>query len=476
MFFLLILVVWGGYYMSTLTDVFREWYGVGPYSHGLLALGIAGFFFWQERRNLLSTSGARFPGIICLVIASTAWWLADVANIFLIQVLSAFVVLNGAICALVGWGNYRQLWFPILVVFLVLPIWNVLQLPLRDISTVISYQFVDIIGIPVIRDGYVITTPGGKFIVEEACSGLSFFMVAILLGVCFGKLNQLKIKASLGFILFSICLAIFANWVRIIVIIIVGSYTNMQHPIVTDHITFGWFAYVVTLIPLIWVGRRFFLRGEEQLEKREVKVRTGGELKLPILLTALCALSVIPIASSLTSEVVDENYGYKLPGSIVKASSQHGISWYPTYSGSATQYKARYIYKGKEVFLFIANYPTQEQGAELIHVENELFRKLRWHPINKQSIGPDEASFIPDLQHLKLKRSEGRYRDIGYWYIVGGKVTANAKLAKAYEILASVTGNQGSSIVAIATDSRSANDNKSLELIKSFASDVYRNL
>ena len=317
--------------------------------------------------------------------------------------------------------------------------------------------------------GNVLTTPGGQFLVEEACSGLSFFLVALLLGVCFSKLNDLKFKSGIYFILFAACLAIVANWLRIIIIVIVGSYTQMQHPIVTDHLTFGWIVYLVTLVPLILIGKYYFLGDDD--------VATGVNENAPEVTTApkvstyalvLSSVLIFPILNLVISGPVEHNYGYELPDSIPKASTQSRIAWYPKFNGADTEYKARYIFQGQEVLLYIANYPAQMQGEELINVNNVLYKKLRWRKTLQQKIATDNAEF----SHISLKRREGVYRDIGYWYIVGGKVTASPRVAKAYEILAALQGTRGASVIAMAVDYKEKNDNKPLSLFRNFSEQV----
>ncbi|PHN95823.1 EpsI domain-containing exosortase, partial [Tenacibaculum discolor] len=79
-----------------------------------------------------------------------------------------------------GFRLLRDQFFPLLMLALILPVWSLFQTPLRELSTIAGDIGPSIVGIEVLRDGYRLSTYGGLFDVEPACSGLGFFMVGAL--------------------------------------------------------------------------------------------------------------------------------------------------------------------------------------------------------------------------------------------------------------------------------------------------------
>ena len=154
LFFLLFIVVWSLAFKSTLSGILTEWLSNGPYSHGLMALAVSCYFIWQKRNVFNSAkSNLNLVGVTITLLSGIAWWFASIANVFTVQVICIFVLLNSSLYLIFGSTCYRQLLSPLCILLLVLPIWNVLQHPLQDISTFVSYHVVDILTLPILREG-----------------------------------------------------------------------------------------------------------------------------------------------------------------------------------------------------------------------------------------------------------------------------------------------------------------------------------
>ena len=106
---------------------------------------------------------------------------------------------------------------------------------------------------------------GGRFAIEPACSGLGFFLCSGLIGAYFAYFNDLGWRKMVGFIAFGLGLAVVANWIRILAIIMVGNATQMDHWIVHDHLMFGWILFSGMLIPYFWIGNILLNRWQPQV-------------------------------------------------------------------------------------------------------------------------------------------------------------------------------------------------------------------
>ena len=454
---LFLLLAWSAAFAGTLATVWTEWLGTGAYSHGLLGPLVAGFFVWQQRREF-SHCRPR-PSIAAVAMAlvlASGWWLAGLIDILLVQQLAALLLLFVLIFALFPAALWRRLWLPAVLLLLVWPIWNLLQLPLREVATEVSYRVLRGLGGPILLDGYRLTVPGGDFIVEKACSGLGFLLIGLFVGCCFIRANRLSGWLSVGFLLFAAGLAVFSNWVRIVVIVLVGDATRMQHFIVTDHLSFGWAVYVVTLIPLIWGGKRFFAPKAGVPSSPPQVRQSANRGHWPAAVTAACLLALVPLAERLVDAAVDPNYGYlpPQPGNARVQWLGEGTSaqWLPTFHGAGSEYFGRYRSEGRQLSLYIANYPRQSQGQELVYIKNRLFDQRRWQLRASRDVRIPSAEGGFEMRLLSLEGGQQRRRLIGYWYEIGGRLTTSPALAKIYQLLATFSGRPGASVVAVALD------------------------
>src|SRR5690606_25473253 len=105
-------------------------------------------------------------------------------------------------------------------------------------------------------EGNVLRLPGGSFIIEESCSGLRFLLVSSTLSIMNSYMGNHGARRGGLLFLFITFLAFFANWVRVLAIVLIGDYTNMESSLVEDHANFGWLVFLfVTLLPYLLISR-----------------------------------------------------------------------------------------------------------------------------------------------------------------------------------------------------------------------------
>jgi EpsI family protein len=320
-------------------------------------------------------------------------------------------------------------------------------------------KMLEISGIPVYLEGYEIVAPGAQFMVAEACSGLNFFLAAIILAIVFAKLNQLRVRVALLFAALAMVIAILSNWLRVAIIVGVGSLTHMDHWIVRDHLWFGWLVFMVAIALYIWSGHRWFVGPAiASAEKTERLYRAGSPAADAFFAAIGIALLVLfPAVSRVWSDIgADANYGYKPPS---HAGSYHRLPeywdtarWKPQFAGAGSEYRATYEIDGRAVALYIANYPSERQDAELIYYANTLYEQHAWNPVGTREVqlSIDRENGKAGLQSL---RNNDRVRSVAYTYVVAGRTYAQPAQAKAAQVMARMRGVQGASVVAVMAES-----------------------
>src|SRR4029078_1054264 len=110
--------------------------------------------------------GAIFHAILCGLLG---------ADFFLTRI-SLIGVLAGSIWFLFGWKHVRLLAFPLLLLFLMIPlpamIFNQIGFPLQLFASRVGETVLSVAGVPVLREGNVLELASTKLEVAQACSGI----------------------------------------------------------------------------------------------------------------------------------------------------------------------------------------------------------------------------------------------------------------------------------------------------------------
>lgn len=243
-----------------------DWWNDPNFSHGFFVPLFAGFVVWQRRRELIETPVR--PHWFGLVVIAGALSLLIVgvlgAELFLSRT-SLIFLLAGLVIYFQGWGWFRKLLFPWAVLFLMVPIpvivFNNVTLPLQFLASKLATAMLDGLGVPVIREGNVITLPAMKLEVVEACSGIRSLVSLVTLAVIYGYFAESKVLRRVLLILAAIPVAVFANGVRIMGTGLLGQYWDPDKAQGFFHEFSGWVIFVLALAMLLAIHRLFRLIG-----------------------------------------------------------------------------------------------------------------------------------------------------------------------------------------------------------------------
>ncbi|PKF61443.1 EpsI family protein [Psychromonas sp. psych-6C06] len=462
---------------AVLLTIFDEWNSNGPFSHGFLGFAVVLYILWLKR-DFFQTATHQ-PSIAAtglLLLSAFGLLVSQLASVQQLQQLMLFALMTSFLISIYGFRLLRDQFFPLLMLALILPVWSLFQTPLRELSTIAGDIGPSIVGIEVLRDGYRLSTYGGLFDVEPACSGLGFFMVGALFAACVSFFNHLSLKKSIQFLVICLCFAIFANWVRIILIIIVGSYTHMQHFIVQDHLTFGWAVFAVFLVPLIYLSRHFF---DKPIDEQVKPVKTTNQnvaINKKQLLFSYSILLAFIFASYWIPSRFDANYQFKMPAlegyNLVSTNKTSSPNWKPLSHGVSSENFSFFVKGEVGIQTYLANYVKQSQAHEMIFVENKLFDKHRWSIVDHDSLYLDNS----EVKLFTLNRSGERGRLIAYWYVVNGVHTSSKKLAKLEEVKSAILGTPGATLIAFAIDYRAGGHGQAVTQIQHFTQTFFNQI
>ena len=115
---------------------------------------------------------------------------------------------------------------------------------------------VQLLDIPLVREGSTVYLSNTTLVVGDPCSGLRSLISLTALGVLYAYFAKTSYPKRIALVLASIPIAIIANIIRVIGVIVVANFYGNR--IVTDgllHTAFGFSVFVIALAGLILVGR-----------------------------------------------------------------------------------------------------------------------------------------------------------------------------------------------------------------------------
>ena len=181
-----------------------------------------------------------------------AYLLVQIVNI---EIITFALMLGGLALLYVlffGVQHWLKSALTLLLIFLTLPIWDGLLEPLVVIASNVVTQLVSYLNITVLIEGNSITTPYGRILIAEGCSGIRYLMVSVILSAIVSHTNHYRTPYTASALCLGVLVGLVANWVRIILLILVGYYSEMQSSLMVDHEMFGWVVFAVFIVPALY--------------------------------------------------------------------------------------------------------------------------------------------------------------------------------------------------------------------------------
>jgi exosortase A len=448
-------------YRDTVLHVFsvwNQWADGEYYAHGYLVLLISLYMVWRERSALVREVPCPFlPALFPVIVFSLIWLLASKAGILLVQTAVLLPLWLSVIWAVLGGRAVRLLVMPVTILLFALPVWSLLPPYLQTLTADAAYVLTRLSGIPILQEGQVLVLPVGQFSVEESCSGLSYLLAAMTLGMFYAQLNHVSVLARLGVMLAAGIAAILANILRVFLVVYIGYRTNMQHPVVFDHFNLGWYLFGALALLLLVIDAMLMRRHGRSGSVGPVgdgdgRMNDCATSKLPVIaLLCLVMLAVGPAWGWL-----HERFQPVLTVSEVPLPSGQGAwvgplpdndSWQPVYHGASIR-RGLYQSAGSRIHVFAGLYTRQRQGSELIYDLNQITDGGAWQA------GPLPHRIITAGDHEAIERelfsADGQRRLVWYWYRVAGKNTTSRYAAKALQVLDLVNDRQQAAVIALA--------------------------
>jgi len=466
------------FFNETINLLINYWISDSSYSHGPLIFCISVYlFFWHYKLQLYNIKTKAMPFAIPIFITSIfIWWSATAISIQVLQVLSLPLILLSTLYCLWGKEVLRIALFPVMLIYLSIPIWTVILSPLQNMTLWVSSELISIVKIPAYIEGTNVHIPAGIFSIEHGCAGLKYFLSSLSTILLMAHLSRATLQAKLLVLILAALTALIANWTRVFLIIVIGHNSNMQHSIVNDHSNFGWLIFAIFFLPLIFTSHKILLINSKKpintplntpSTSREKSVENPTQKQFFVAITILI-LTLLTTNLLSPEKIKSQNLSRNIQLPEINTNwngplMSHDEIELPIFYGFDEMVTGIYRTENLTAKVTVIRYQNQQQGSELIHYENNLYDEDQWNSIEHK-----EISLINDKnkkrQSINKKTLQSNNKEdkriIYYWYQIGQYQTTSKIGAKLLQIPSLINSRSDAGLYYISAHCKDQCDNE----------------
>lgn len=469
------IVFWQG--ISTATEI---WIGSDIFNHCLLVIPGSFYLIYCQRYklniSLLKPNYWLLPILIGTLIVYAVGIAGDVQ---LFMHLATFAYLPIVIWLFLGNKLAYQITFPLFFIFFSIPFGEEFIPLLQEITADWSVILLQWSGIPIYRSGLYIEIPQGRFLVAEACSGISFFIASVVIGSLYAYLNIYSWQRKTFFVSVSIIFPVVANAIRVYGIILTGYLTDMEHAVGADHLIYGWIFFSLVIICLLAIGE--MVRGKSKVINDDTKTECAiDNLNLSamwramiVIFALLCVFYVwfnsiqnqLKLSPSPQALIINNSLLSK------QIEEESKLDWSPKFKEPFSIYRGNLIDEDNTFDVYIAWYP--KGSGELITSLNRLYHEKSWTLELQNSVQISGEGALPIST---IVNPEGK-RLLAYWYVIDGEIYFDKRIAKLVETWNVLLGKHtASGLIALSKPIENVNSKESKLLFEAQLSKSLRPL
>lgn len=451
-------------YRETWSVLITTWATIDTYNYGFVVPVLSVALLFQSRHRWLPLCPApTLWGVAATVGASMTWLLGSLTGIQTLQHFAVLAFIPSAALALFGTRVMSVAVFPFAYLLLATPFGEFMVPALISYTADFSVFALEVIGVPVYRDGPYIRIPAGDFHVVKACSGIRYLLTSVVLGALYAHIGFGAWTRRTAFMVICIVVPIVANWVRATLIILLGHLSNMKLAAGVDHFIYGWLFFGLVMGIIFLVGSKFSDGGPAE------PASVGpGEAGKPHALHVVVVIAGTLLAAGAGSFVAGTwphdsgeiaQHEAPVPGLPKAASGWHRqdqllSDWNPVFIGSRSVVSAGYTNNSLRVSAIVVHYDTQSQGAEIVNIRNSLYDQENWWLRFDQPFMLSKSSGYPDMVVRELSVNDGTQNRLFWsWYSISGNVYPSAFTAKLAAVRSALRGGSVDSyLVAVSAD------------------------
>ena len=474
-------------FQGAMLRLYSAWTEREEYSHGILIPFIVAFLIWQRKNELLQSEfKGSWTGLTVVLLGAALKIVGDMGMFFILQQYALLVVVYGSILSVTGWKVFKQLWAPLLMLVLMIPLPEFLlqrfSAELQLISSQVGVWFIRLFGITVFVEGNVIDLGKYKLQVAEACSGLRYLFPLMTLSFIMAYLYQAPLWKRVTIFLSSIPVTVLMNSFRIGTIGVMVEHwgTGMAEGFLHDFQ--GWVVFMVSTGVLLLEMVLLTRFGSSKQSLRDVfavefPAPTPDVPRAVRNVTPQFLASVVVLGTLALSALLLPERSRVVPAREPLASFPSRVE---TWTGRRSALEQVYLdalklddyvvadyMRGERemVNFYVAWYDSQSTG-ELAHSPRSCLPGGGWHIASLEQV--PIAGATGELKNMRVNRVEielGKQRQlVYYWFQQRGRTITNEYAVKWYLFWDSLTrGRTDGALVRLVTPVRTGESLQSAE-------------
>jgi exosortase len=240
-------------------------------SHIVLIPLVSAVLIFRERQRIFSSvRPSMIAGLAVILFGIALYWTAggglvswQGGELLSAAALGILLIWVGGFLSIYGLAAARAAAFPLLFLALMIPLpdrflnWTV-ELLQRG-STEVSYLLFNLVGVPVLKQGFVITVPGISIEVAAECSGIRSSLALLITCLLAAHLYLRTPWKIIVFILLVLPLSIIKNGIRIVTLTLLSLYVDPRFLTGSLHRDGGFVFFLLALLLLfpifVWFER-----------------------------------------------------------------------------------------------------------------------------------------------------------------------------------------------------------------------------
>ncbi len=368
-------------YWPTASAMASIWWRSDTYAHGLVVPPAALWLMWRKRAQLAALAPTPSQwGLLGMAASALLWLAGDLVAVNAVTQFAFMALIVSSVPTLLGWRVTRVLLFPLLYLFLAVPVGDFMLPQLMEWTADFTVAALRLSGIPVYREGLHFIIPSGAWSVIEACSGIRYLVASFTVGCLFAYINYQSLRKRLLFVGVSILVPLLANWMRAYMIVMLGHWSGNTLATGVDHLVYGWVFFGIVITIMFMIGARWADRepvashepAKVALADSGQAVRWGVGLALALLVVGLPhALNWQLQGRVPTGPVLWQAW----PAQDGWRTAQPPADWVPAFEAANVMAHEGWVdARGDRVGLHVAYYRGQNYERKLVSSSNVLVR------------------------------------------------------------------------------------------------------
>jgi exosortase len=251
----IVVLALGLVYSPTLRWLVNSWLSSDYYSHGFLVPLVSAAIVWTKCEQLKIREPSLF-GIFWIVPAIVLYALCMLLEVRVLGAFSLLSVIIGLIWLFFGPTAIRTVAFALVFLLFLIPFPFVPDLAyrLQEVSVFSSSHLLEIFGLPITSIGAEIYLQTNVFTVGIPCSGINSLIALLALSAVYAYILRGPLGKRIGLFILAFPIAIIANILRIVSIIMVAYFHDVQTAAGWYHDISSPLSFLISFLVLILIG------------------------------------------------------------------------------------------------------------------------------------------------------------------------------------------------------------------------------